>query len=27
VGVIETTSRGYYVKHDGTSGWYYGELE
>lgn len=26
VSVIEETSRGYYVKHDGTSGWYYGEL-
>ena len=27
VGVIEKTSRGYYVKHQGISGWYYGELE
>ena len=26
VGVVETTSRGYFVKHDGTSGWYFGEL-
>ena len=27
VSVIETTGRGYLVKHEGTSGWYYGELE
>ena len=27
VSVIETTSRGYLVKHNGTSGWYYGELK
>ena len=27
VSVIEKTSRGYLVKHKGTSGWYYGELE
>lgn len=27
VSVIETTSRGYLVKHKGTSGWYYGELK
>lgn len=27
VSVIEETSRGYYVKHEGTSGWYYGELK
>ena len=27
VSVIETTSRGYLVKHEGVSGWYYGELE
>lgn len=27
VSVVETTSRGYFVKHGGVSGWYYGELE
>ena len=27
VSVIEETSLGYLVKHNGTSGWYYGELE
>lgn len=27
VGVIEETSRGFYVKHEGVSGWYFGELE
>ena len=27
LGIIETTSRGYYVKNNGTSGWYHGELE
>lgn len=27
VSVVEETSRGYLVKHKGTSGWYYGELE
>lgn len=27
LGIIEETSRGYYVKNNGTSGWYYGELE
>lgn len=27
VRVVEETSRGYFVKHRGTSGWYYGELE
>lgn len=27
VSVIEETSRGYYVKHNGVSGWYHGELE
>ena len=27
VHVIERTSRGYLVKHDGISGWYFGELE
>ncbi len=27
VKVIETCSRGYFVKHKGWSGWYYGELE
>lgn len=27
VSVIEETSRGYLVKHKGTSGWYFGELE
>ena len=27
VGVVETTSRGYLVKHKGVSGWYFGELE
>lgn len=26
VGVIEETSRGFFVKHKGVSGWYYGEL-
>jgi len=26
VSIIEKTSRGYYVKHKGTCGWYYGEL-
>ena len=26
VRVVETTSRGYFVKHNGTSGWYHGEL-
>lgn len=27
VAVVETTSRGYFVKHKGVSGWYGGELE
>ena len=27
VSVVERSSRGYFVKHDGVSGWYYGELE
>ena len=27
VSVVETTSRGYFVKHDSISGWYFGELE
>lgn len=27
VSVVEETSRGYLVKHNGTSGWYWGELE
>ena len=27
VRIVERTSRGYFVKHDGVSGWYYGELE
>ncbi len=27
VSIIEETSLGYFVKHKGTSGWYYGELE
>lgn len=27
VSVVETTERGYFVKHRGVSGWYYGELE
>ena len=27
VSVVETTSRGYFVKHEGISGWYYGTLE
>ncbi|MBQ6464671.1 MAG: metallophosphoesterase [Oscillospiraceae bacterium] len=27
VSVIETCSRGYFVKHEGRSGWYFGELE
>lgn len=26
VSVVEETSRGFFVKHRGTSGWYYGEL-
>lgn len=26
VGVVETCSRGYFVKHNGVSGWYFGEL-
>lgn len=26
VSIIEETSRGYYVKHEGVSGWYFGEL-
>lgn len=26
VSVVETSSRGYFVKHKGYSGWYYGEL-
>ena len=27
VSVVETTGKGYFVKHNGISGWYYGELE
>ena len=27
VGVVETTSRGFLCKHNGVSGWYFGELE
>ena len=27
VSVVETTSRGYLCKHNGVSGWYFGELE
>lgn len=27
VSIVETTSRGYLCKHNGVSGWYYGELE
>ena len=27
VRVVETTGRGYFVKHKGVSGWYFGELE
>ena len=27
VRVVETTSRGYFVKHGGVSGWYFGRLE
>ncbi len=27
VSIVEETSRGYFVKHDGISGWYYGEVE
>lgn len=27
VSIVEETSRGYFVKHNGVSGWYYGELE
>lgn len=27
VSVVETTSRGYFVKHNGISGWYFGALE
>ena len=26
VSIVEETSRGYFVKHNGVSGWYYGEL-
>ena len=26
VKIVETTSRGYFVKHNGVSGWYFGEL-
>ncbi len=26
VGVVEETTRGYFVKHNGVSGWYFGEL-
>ena len=26
VGVVEECSRGYFVKHEGVSGWYFGEL-
>ena len=26
VSVVEATSRGYFVKHNGTSGWYFGKL-
>ena len=26
VSIVETTSRGYFVKHNGVSGWYFGEL-
>ena len=27
VSIVEETSRGYFVKHNGISGWYFGELE
>ena len=27
VSVVEETSRGYFVKHNGVSGWYFGALE
>ena len=27
VSIVEETSRGAFVKHDGTSGWYYGNLQ
>ena len=27
VSVVEKTSRGYFVKHNGVSGWYFGEIE
>ena len=27
VSVVETTSEGWFVKHKGVSGWYFGELE
>lgn len=27
VGVVEETSRGFFVKHNGYSGWYFGELD
>ena len=27
VSVVETTGRGYFVKHNGVSGWYFGRLE
>ena len=27
VGVVEQTGRGWFVKHKGVSGWYFGDLE
>ena len=27
VGIVEQTGRGWFVKHNGVSGWYFGELE
>ena len=27
VSIVESTSRGYFVKHNGVSGWYFGKLE
>ena len=27
VSIVEETSRGYFVKHNGTSGWYFGKLQ
>ena len=27
VSIVEETGRGYFVKHNGVSGWYFGALE